>query len=166
MEFFLPGLLFFILTVFLTFTFAPKVTPMIAAVLAIVFLMLGIYDHQDRFGAEYRLSTWHSELKIYGPFIMMGAIILYTIYGMVAFFSGGNVPVPSLPNVSTTDISNAVGNLSTSITESVNSAANTLYNNAANISNNVNANLFGYNNNGSAKKNNKNNFSKSFIEAL
>lgn len=161
MEFFIPGLLFFIVIVVFTFAMAPRATPMIAAVLSIVFLVFGIYDHQQRFASEYRLSTWQDGIKIYAPFLMIAGIILFIIYGMIAFFTGGSVPVP---NVTIPSIAEATNGIKDSITNAV----NTISNAANNITGNNNKGNGILNNLGFNKKNNNrgNNISRSVIEAL
>ena len=87
MEFFIPGMLLFLLFLCLAFYFVPKATPMIAAILSIAFLIYGVRDHAQRFSSEYRLSTWQEGLKIYAPAIMILVIIVFVIYSIMAFFT-------------------------------------------------------------------------------
>jgi hypothetical protein len=96
MEFFIPGLMIFLVTILVTIFVIPQTTPMIAAVLSILFLAYGVYDHYLLFAPEYRLSTWQDGLKIYAPFIMLAGIILFIIYFIFVFFTGGEVPVPKM----------------------------------------------------------------------
>ena len=96
MEFFIPGLLIFLVAIAIAVVVVPQMTPMIAAVLSIVFLAYGVYDHYLLFAPEYRLSTWQDGIKIYAPFIMLAGIILFVIYFIFAFFTGGEVPVPKI----------------------------------------------------------------------
>jgi hypothetical protein len=96
MEFFIPGLLIFLVTILVTIFVIPQTTPMIAAVLSILFLAYGVYDHYLLFAPEYRLSTWQDGIKIYAPFIMLAGIILFIIYFIFVFFTGGEVPVPKM----------------------------------------------------------------------
>ena len=78
MEFFVPGLLFFILTVLLTFYLAPKATPMMAAILSLVFLTYGVYDHYRLFASEYRSSTWQEPLLLlYSPAVMITLSLIH-----------------------------------------------------------------------------------------
>jgi len=170
MEFFIPGLFLFLVAVLVVFHLAPKATPMIAAILSIVFLLFGIHEHQKMFASEYRLSTWQDKLKIYAPALMIVAIILFLIYSMLAFFTGGSVPIPSIPNIQMP----SVGSITESITNSLNNAANSIKNASANImSSNNSANkgsmmnsLMGNNSANKNKGNNKNNVSRSFLETL
>ena len=96
MEFFIPGLLIFLVAIAIAVIVVPQMTPMIAAVLSILFLAYGVYDHYLLFAPEYRLSTWQDGIKIYAPFIMLAGIILFVIYFIFAFFTGGEVPVPKV----------------------------------------------------------------------
>lgn len=164
MEFFVPGLLFFILTLIFTFYIAPKATPMIAAILSLVFLTYGVYDHYRMFASEYRSSTWQEPLLLmYSPAVMITVLILYVLYGMSALFTKGQVPVPAMPEMpSTPNIQNALNN----VTESLSNAANSIANTANNMMNNVLNN--GNNGTNGSRNDNKNasNMSRSFVESV
>jgi hypothetical protein len=118
MEFFIPGLLLFLLFLFIAFIFVPKATPMIAAILSIIFLIYGVREHSQLFASEYRLSTWQEGLKMYAPAIMIIVIIIFVIYSIMAFFTGGSVPIPSMPNVELP----TMNGLATNLTNSINTA--------------------------------------------
>jgi hypothetical protein len=172
MEFFIPGLFLFLVTLFITFHLAPKATPFMASILSIIFLSYGVYHHQKLFAAEYRLSTWQDGLKIYAPAIMILAIVIYIIYGILAFFTGGKVPIPSVLNVSLP----SANSMKNSITNSMESLGNTVTNSLNNMASFNNGNKKG--NNGSLlenlgnslgmnqNKNKKNNTSRSFLETV
>lgn len=168
MEFFIPGLLLFIVAILVTSWLTPRATPMVAAVLSIVFLIYGVYDHRRLFASEYRLSTWQQSLVVYAPFLMIGLIIIYIIYGILGFFTSTNVPVPSIPNMPNI-MSNSKSN--NGIIDSLNRVGNNLFNNKnngglanslgfGNKKNNGIANSLGFGN----KKNN--NVSRSFLETI
>jgi hypothetical protein len=164
MQFFLPGLALFLFAIAITFFLAPYATPMVASILSIIFLTYGVYDHYHLFASEYRLSTWQDAWKIYAPFIMIGAIILYVIYGIMAVFSGGKVPVPSMPSVSnvTTNLSKSVSDMANTATSYMNDTANAAanaVNNAANAGNNMLKNITSNtgNNTGNTSSSNANN---------
>ena len=151
MQFFLPGLALFLFSIAITYFLAPYATPMVASILSIIFLSYGVYDHYKLFASEYRLSTWQDAWKIYAPFIMVGAIILYVIYGIMAFFSGGKVPVPSMPSVSsvTTNLSKSVSDMANTASSYVNNtatAAVNAVNNATNAGNSMLKNMTSRNN--------------------
>ena len=175
MEFFIPGILLFLLFLFLAFYFVPKASPMIAAVLSIAFLIYGVRDHAQRFSSEYRLSTWQEGLKLYAPAIMILVIIVFVIYSIMAFFTGGSVPVPSMPNVEVP----TMNEITTNITNTINNATNTISNelnlsntNKRNNNNTLLGSIMGNNNtnkgNNTNKRNNNNanGFRKSMLETL
>jgi len=154
MEFFIPGLLLFLLFIGVTFFVAPKATPMIAAILSIIFLIYGVREHSKMFASEYRLSTWQEGLKMYAPAVMIMIIIIFVIYSILAFFTGGSVPVPSMPNVELPTMN--------SLTNSINDAKNTIVNGLNGntlgpvTNNNVNKNLTNRGNNGNNENNGNN----------
>ena len=166
MEFFLPGLFLFLVSVSITFLIAPKATPVIASVLSLVFLTYGVYHHQKLFASEYRLSTWQEGLKLYAPAAMILAVLLFVLYGILSFFTSGQVPVPSLPNVAipnansvTESVTNAVSYMGNSLSNTVNnvmSLGNSLINNAGNGNKNGNGNA----------RRNGNNVSRSILETV
>jgi hypothetical protein len=174
MEFFIPGIMLFLLFLFVAFYFVPKATPMIAAILSIIFLIYGVREHSKMFASEYRLSTWQDGLKMYAPAIMIIVIIVFVIYSIMAFFTGGSVPVPSMPNVEMP----SMNGLATNLTNSLNTAKNTISDglnfNGTNKGNNKgnNNSLLGSlmnnntntNNRGNNKNKNNSSFRKSMLE--
>jgi hypothetical protein len=176
MELFIPGLLVFFVVIAISFLVIPRFTPLLAAILSIVFLTLGVRQHYMMFASEYRLSTWQESLKIYAPAIMIGAIILFIIYSILALFTKGSVPVPSMPNITAPNENTVTDN----VLESLNTAANSLANINANLEENVNEaintvnenatkflnNITGNNNKNKNKNKNENNLSRSFLETI
>jgi hypothetical protein len=110
MELYLPSLAVFFLVIFLSFVIIPKFSPIILASLSAVLLTIGIYHHWSIFKNEYRLSTWQEPLKIYAPGVFIIAVAIFTIYVILVSFTGGEVPVPSLPTVPLPE-PNTVGNI-------------------------------------------------------
>lgn len=191
MEFFIPSLLLFLVSIVVSFIIAPRFTPLVIALLSIALLTFGVYDHYKMFASEYRLSTWQDGLKIYAPAIMIGAIILFIIYSILAFFTSGSVPVPPIPNIatpeplpSTNQVNTALNktisgltNVTNNIINKVNNTVNKVNNNKGNVLTdivgnvtnaagnlgNTLANATGINTNG--KKGN-NNLSRSFLETI
>jgi len=157
MEFFIPGLSLFVITLFVCYFTVPKVTPLIAAILSIVFLAFGVYEHYTLFASEYRLSTWQDGLKMYAPAVMIIVIILFIIYSIFAFFTNGAVPVPPLPEMpempSGIEVANSFKN---SVTNVVNSIKNTT--NTKNTTNNTNTK--------NTTNNTENSFRRSFLETI
>ena len=165
MEFFVPGLLFFIVTVLFTFYIAPKATPMIAAILSLVFLTYGVYDHYRMFASEYHSSTWQEPLLLlYSPAVMITVLILYVLYGMSALFTKGQVPIPAMPEMpEMPSVNNALNN----VTDSLSNAANSVANAANDMMNNVfNSGNNGTNSNRRNDNKNASNMSRSFVESV
>jgi hypothetical protein len=179
MEFFIPGLLLFLVSIAISFIFIPRFTPLLAAILSIVFLSYGVYDHYKMFAGEYRLSTWQNSLKIYAPAIMISAIIIFIIYSILAFFTQGSIPVPPIPNI-TQPNENSVTN---QVIQSINKIGNVITNKNTNVVNKINNkinevntkrnNILGVNNTvtkgNNVNKNNKSenaNLSRSFLETI
>lgn len=174
MEFFIPGLLLFLISLAVTAFIAPKATPVMAAILSAVFLTYGVYHHYKLFAAEYRLSTWQDGLKIYAPAIMILAVLLVVFYGILAFFTSGKVPVPALPNVSlpapdsiTGTLTDSMESIGNSFTNSLNSLSSVANNNATSLMNSL-GNSLGLNQKNQVNKNQKNNgnISRSFLETI
>lgn len=176
MQFFIPGLLLFLMSIVISFILAPRFTPLVVSILSLVLLTYGVYDHHKMFAAEYRLSTWQDSLKIYAPAIMIGAIILFIIYAILAFFTKGSVPVPPIPNITEPNINSATNQIVASLNKIGNVFGNTnntnVVNQVNNQINNVNKNrnnILGLNNNKGANEiTNKrnNNLSRSFLETI
>jgi len=178
MEFFIPGLLLFLVSILITFLVIPRFTPLIVAILSIAFLSYGVYDHYKMFASEYRLSTWQESLKIYAPAIMIITILLYIVYAILAFFTSGSVPVPLAPNI----VQPNESSVTNQITKSLNKVANvftgnnntnrnakngSLLNQVTNTLNNTMntvTNSLGITNN--ARRNNNNKPSRSFVETF
>ena len=171
MEFFLPGLFLFLVSLAVTFMIAPKATPAMASILSLAFLTYGVYHHHKLFASEYRLSTWQEGLKIYAPAVMILAIILFVMYGVLSFFTSGQVPIPALPNVTLPSPNSITNSFSNSMNVIGNSMTNAV-NNVVSLGNNKNGNslLTNIGNslglNGSANKKNRNNVSRSFLETV
>lgn len=173
MEFFLPGLFVFFLSLAITAWMAPNATPAMAAILSAAFLTYGVYHHHKLFAAEYRLSTWQEGLKIYAPAVMILAVFLVIFYGIISFFASGKVPVPPLPNVSmpspdsiTSTLTNSFESIGNSMTNSLNTLSNTANNNANSLMTSIGNSLGLNQNKGQGNKGNKGNISRSFLETV
>lgn len=171
MELILPNLLIFLLAIAFTYYIAPHVTPIVAAILAIAFLVYGIWDHYQLFASEYRLSTWQELAKVYSPAIMIGSVILFVIYGIFSFFESGKVPVPALPNIpifnntSFNSVNNSLTNFGSSVSNSFNSLGNS-FNSLGNSFSNEANNLLSPSNQLSNQNNKNKNHSRSFLETI
>ena len=170
MEFFIPGVCLFLVAIIISALVVPNLSPIIIAVLSVLFLTFGVYSHYKMFNSEYRLSTWQDGFKIYAPAIMIFVIILFTMYGIVALFTGIEVPVPDIPefelpntNTITNSVMNAYNTASNTVSQTykniVNTNTNSNRNNGANNAANNGANKpanNAANNKGNGNNNNKN----------
>jgi hypothetical protein len=140
MELFLPSIALLLVASLIVFLVLPRIGAPILAVLSLTLLIFGVYNHYYLFYSEYRFSTWQERLKFYGPFIIIGALILAIISYMGFLFGtqGANaLPASNLPaNISpvsvATDTTNAVANTAanaaTAATNAVTNAVNTTLN--------------------------------------
>lgn len=173
MELYLPSLAVFFFVMIVVFTVLPKMSPLIMAGLSLILLVAGIYNHWQTFSTEYRLSTWQDTLKFYAPGVFIGVVILFVIYGIFAAFTGGEVPIPSLPNVTLPPADTATNVITSTIntgTSAVVDAASTVANttsaatnavaNAASAATNAIANA------ATSVANNTKNLTRSFLEVI
>jgi len=157
---------------------------MITAIMSIIFLTFGVYTHYRIFSSEYRLSTWQDGFKMYAPALMMIAIILFIIYGIIALFTGVNVPVPSMPEFempAANTVTNTIMNVYNNAAKNISEATNTITHNLSNATNKVTANITNTTNKmanklannasntlnqDSNQNNNKKKVSRSFVETF
>lgn len=168
MEFFLPGLLLFLVSIAITALLVPKATPLIASLLSLAFLTYGVYHHHRLFAAEYRLATWQEGLKLYAPAVMIFAVVLVILYGVLSFFTSGQVPIPSLPNISLPSANSLTNSIANTMETAVNSMNNALsFKGNANGNGNSLMNSLGLNGNKNNKgSNNKGGVTRSFLETV
>jgi hypothetical protein len=96
MEFFLPSVLVLLLAAAVVFFIFPRFGPLTLAIVSLVLLILGVYNHSTQFGAEYRLSTWQYALTAYSPFVLIGVLLL-AIIGYLFFLAPGASPTVAAP---------------------------------------------------------------------
>jgi len=173
MELFLPSILVALVAIIFIIVIVPRFSPLIIAIIAGILLYVGMSQHLQMFWNEYEQSTWQKSLTLFAPGIMIAAIILFVIYGILAFFSGGSVPIPSLPamelpsaNTATNPITaalntamNTVGNVAESVSDATSNAVNAVNNTVKNIGNAVtnNTKAKGRNNSNSSNNSSSNN---------
>ena len=80
---------------------------------------------------------------------MIGAVVIFVLYGILSFFGGGSVPIPSMPALELPSANTATN----PVTAAINTAMNTVNDVANTVTNTVN-NL---GNNNNVKRNNLNN---------
>jgi hypothetical protein len=168
MEFFLPSILFLLISAAIVFFVIPRFGPLVLAVVSLVLLTIGMYNHYTLFQNEYRASTWQLGLVAFAPYIMIGVVIVMIILYLTYLLPSG--ATSSVPNVKTNTINLPPPETATNvITEGVNNAirvaapvANIKVNttNQPNALNNNNNNINNINNNGNGRGNrNRNPFS-------
>lgn len=117
MEFFLPSILFLLVACGIVFFVLPRFGPLILAIVSLVLLGLGIYNHYSMFESEYRLSSWQMGAVGYAPFIMIGALVLGIIlYLLYLVPSGSNNTGTETPKLNLP----AAGTATNAVTEGVN----------------------------------------------
>ncbi len=93
MELFIPSLVGIVLAALVVMFILPRLSPIILGVLALVFLVLAAYQHFTFFGNEYALSTWQLPLVNYGPYLLLGGLIIFLILFIVNFIGTGSTDV-------------------------------------------------------------------------
>jgi len=126
MELFLPSILIFLLAMIVVMVLIPQFSPIIIVSLAIVLLVGGMYNHFSMFMNEYRQSTWQTTLTLFAPGILIIAIFIYLFFAIGSFFTGGKVPVPSLPEMSNPSADSATNALTSSINDTMNATKSML----------------------------------------
>ena len=96
MELFIPSLVVLVFAAVIVFLLLPNLSPYILGILAISFLVAGVYQHYSMFPYEYRTSMISEALKQYSGFIMIGAMIFGLL--VVLMWSFGLAP-PAIANV-------------------------------------------------------------------
>jgi uncharacterized protein involved in response to NO len=118
MEFFLPSLLLMLIAFLVSVYIVPSFTPAVIAVVAIILLVLGVYNHYVTFSSEYNVMQWADTGRQIAPTLITGLVIVlmggYIIY---MFSSKGGMPsLPSFsavsppPNTATNPLTEGIGN--------------------------------------------------------
>ncbi len=89
MELFIPSLLAILIAAGIVMFLLPRLSPVILGVVALIFLVLAAYQHYTFFGSEYQLSTWQLPLINYGPYLMIGGLVLFLIFFIINFIGTG-----------------------------------------------------------------------------
>lgn len=100
MELFIPSLVAIILAALIVIFLLPRLSPIILGVVALIFLVLAAYQHFTFFSSEYANSTWQLPLVTYGPYLLLGGLVLFLIFFIVNFIGTGsteaNAPVQKM----------------------------------------------------------------------
>ena len=140
MDFFLPSLLLMLIAFVVSLYVTPTFTPAVIAVVSIVLLVLGVYNHYVSFSSEYNIMQWADSGRRIAPTLITGLVILlmggYIIY---MFTSKGGMPsLPSFsassppPSTATNPLTQGIGNAlnaagATTINRNYNSEINTAH---------------------------------------
>jgi len=167
MEFFLPSILFLLIAAAIVFFVIPRFGPLVLAIVSLVLLTIGMYNHYTLFQNEYKASTWQLGLVAFAPYIMIGVVIIMIIMYLTYLLPSGansstanvktntiNLPPPeTATNVITEGVNNAIRAAAPVANIKVNTTnqPNVLNNN--NINNNNNNNNNNGNGNGRGNKN-------------
>lgn len=185
MEFFLPSILVLLVAAAIVFFVIPRFGPLVLAVVSLLLLGIGIYNHYSMFQNEYRLSTWQLGAVAYAPYLLIGAVILMIILYLTYLLPSGssvsgpnnananvkantiNLPPPeTATNVITEGANNAIraaanlANVKVNTTNQPNNPANLGI--FGNINNNNNNNNLNINNRGNGRAN-RNPYSPPFL---
>ncbi len=142
MELFLPSVIVLLLAAAVIFFLLPKFGPATLAIISAVLLALGLYQHYNTFGSEYRFSTW--QLVSFSPFILIGGLLVVIAIFLLYTIPVGSAAAPTveLPTIANMPSPNTSTNMVTGlINNSLNTAANFFNGN----SKNNNDGLFGNN---------------------
>jgi hypothetical protein len=136
MELFLPSLLLFLIAIIAVAFFLPRMSPLIIVLLSAGLLGVGVYHHFNLFWDDYKQSTWQEQLRVFAPGIMLILVVLYVLYALLTVFTGGQVPVPSMPSVELPSAETATN----VVTETINNALQAVMPNNTRKNNNAGAN--------------------------
>lgn len=138
MQLFLPSILVLLIAILIVVLVIPRFSPLIIVIISAILLAAGTYHHFTVFMNEYKQSTWQQSLVLFAPGIIITGIILYLFVAIASMFSGGSVPVPSMPAMDLPPASTATNPVTAalnstmsavnSVAKSVSSAANSAIN--------------------------------------
>jgi hypothetical protein len=132
MEFFLPGIAALLIAGLIVFLVLPRLGAPVLAALSLALLAYGIYNHMQLFSSEYRYSTWQDRLKFYGPFLMIGGLVLVILMYMGFLFGtkgpealpANNLMANATVNSAVNATVNTANNIGSAATEAVTNAVN------------------------------------------
>ena len=158
MQLFFPSVILVLLAFLIIFLVMPTLSPLVIVSISAVLLVAGTYNHFVTFWNEYQQSTWQNNLKLFAPGIFISVLLVYIFVVINSFFTGGSVPVPTLPTIELPPAESATNPVTAAINSTmngVNSAMNSVTNAMNSVSNSIGLNNSAKNQN--ATKNNGNN---------
>ena len=147
MDFFIPSLFVLLFAGILVFLVIPRFGLVSMIIISIILLFFSVSHHIKMFKSEYTLSTWPMLLSTYGPYFVLGSLLLFILFFIFSSFGSASVPVPEMPAIPNT----------TSIASSANSIINSIKTTVSNVTNNII---------GNNSLNKKNNVRKSFFNVI
>jgi hypothetical protein len=147
MDFFIPSLFVLLFAGILVFLVIPRFGLVSMIIISIILLFFSVSHHIKMFKSEYTLSTWPMLLSTYGPYFVLGSLLLFILFFIFSSFGSASVPVPEMPSIPNT----------TSIASSANSIINSIKTTVSNVTNNII---------GNNSLNKKNNVRKSFFNVI
>jgi len=96
MEWFIPSAIVLLLGAIVFFLILPRLAPYVIGVLALLFFIIGAWQHYSMFPYEYSGSVLQGVLSDYTPFIMLIAIIFG---GMTALMMAFGMNPPAIADV-------------------------------------------------------------------
>jgi len=117
MEFFLPSILLMIFAAAVVFAVVPKMTPLLLAVVAVLCLVIAVYNHYSLFKNEYKIMSWADTASQVSPYLISGLVIILVV-GYLLYLTGSGKKVtlqmPSAnippPQTATNYVTEAIGN--------------------------------------------------------
>lgn len=118
MEFYLPSLFLLLVALLVIFTVIPNFTPYLIGIIAIIGLILTVYNHYTLFGQEYKYMPFFDRAKSFAPTVLIGMVVVFAVGYILFLFGskGGNASLPSIsrrippPSTSTNILTNGIGN--------------------------------------------------------
>jgi len=126
MELFIPSIVAIILATVIIMFVLPRFSPVVLGVCALVLLVLAAWHHYKFFRFEYAQSTWQMPFLQYGPYVLMGGLVLFLLFFIVNFIGVGSAasaaPLQSM-NAALEKVTNQVPTVAAA-TNAVKNAAN------------------------------------------
>lgn len=148
MDFFIPSLMILLISAIIVFFLVPKLGPFTMLIMSIALLVFAVTHHIKMYKSEYTLSTWPMLLSTYGPYIVLGVLLLFILFFIFSSYGGPSVPVPEVTGSPVVESANGIIN---SIKSAVNVTANA-------VKNTVTGNTF--------NRTGRNNVGKSFFNVV
>jgi hypothetical protein len=155
MQLFFPSVLLVLLAFLIIFLVMPNLSPLVIVSISAVLLVAGTYNHFITFWHEYQQSTWQNNLKLFAPGIFIAVLLVYIFVVISSLFTGGSVPVPTLPSIELPSAESATNPVTAAINSTMNGVNNTM-NTVTNAVNSV-SNTIGLNNSAKNQSANTNN---------